>query len=486
MGRKIPAWHVVIVLLFTVLIFCYALGSLQGIGLGCEYGQLHIPLIIATAFAAAVGLINGYRWSFIQAGICASIGKAMNSILILITIGMLIGVWIAGGIVPSMIYYGLMILRPGYFLVACCILSSIVALATGSSWATVGTVGVALIGVGAALEIDPAMTAGAIISGAYFGDKMSPLSDTTNLAPAMAGVDIVTHIRKMVWSVTPSMIIALIVFALLGVGYSGEKEDFALVHALQSGLAESFKITPVLMLPVLIVIFIVAMKIPPLPGLFGGIILGIAACCYQGANMTQIFTYLHYGFQPTDVHALKPIAAVLTRGGLNEMMWTVSMCMAALAFGGVMEATGMLQTISEALLKFAKGTGSLVTVTVISCILTNVIAADQYLAIILPGKMYKEAFEDARIHPSCLSRVLEDAGTVTSPIIPWTTCAATMTAFLGVSAFSYIPYAVLNYINPIVSIILAFTGISMQKITDEEYEAILKRRKVEKEMFDKA
>ena len=484
MGRKIPTWQVLMVLLFTILTFCYALGIFGKISpaLACGYGELHIPLVITTIFAVIVAVANGYKWSFLEAGMCASIDRAMPSILILITVGMLIGVWIAGGVVPAMIYYGLMILRPGYFLVACAVLALIVALATGSSWTTAGTIGVALVGVGVALGINPAMTAGAIVSGAYCGDKMSPLSDTTNLAPAMAGSNIVDHIRKMMWTVIPSFGIALVVFAVLGMGHGGENMDMTLITTLQEGLKENFKINPLLLLPVLVVICIVALKLPALPGLYGGIALGVIACFFQGADSTAVFTYLHYGFWFDNPDAVDPyLVDLLTRGGMDGMMWTISMGLAALAFGGVMDASGMLQTVSEMLLKFAKGTGSLVTVAVLTCILVNIVAADQYLAILLPGRMYKEAFEDARLHPSCLSRVLEDAGTVTSPIVPWTTCAVTMTSFLGVTAFQYIPFAVMNYVNPLVSIFYGFTGISMTKMSDEEYEACLKRREAEKE-----
>lgn len=276
MGRKIPMWQACATMLFTLICLCYALGiwgKLLGPAFDCEYGEVHIPLIISAIFAASVAILNGYKWSFLEAGIIASISRSMQAMLILMTVGLLIGSWITGGVVPAMIYYGLMILSPGIFLIASCILCAIVALATGSSWTTAGTIGIALIGVGQGLGMDPAVTAGAIVSGAYFGDKMSPLSDTTNLAPAMSGSNLFDHIRHMLWTVTPSLVISLVIFGILGLGKAGDAVDFSVVNALQEGLKAQFTINPALLIPPVVVILIVALRLPALPGLMGGIFL---------------------------------------------------------------------------------------------------------------------------------------------------------------------------------------------------------------------
>ena len=477
MGRKIPMWQVLLVFAFTIAALVYAIRF-------TDYGELHIPLICSAIVAAAVAVLNGYKWGFLEAGILASINRSMQAMLILMIVGLLIGAWIAGGVVPAMIYYGLMILKPGIFLFAGCIICCIVSLATGSSWTTAGTIGVALIGVGMGLGISPAMTAGAIVSGAYFGDKMSPLSDTTNLAPAIAGSTLFNHIRHMVYTVTPSLIIALILYAILGVGHSNMDVDMSNVTMIQNGMLDEFSINPALLIPPLIVILIVALRLPAIPGLIGGVLLGcLAGGIFQGVQLNEWFAIVHYGYESTS--EIADIADLLTRGGMDSMMWTINLIICAMCFGGVMDSSGMLGTLAKAMLKFAKGTGSLVTVTVFSCIVMNIIAADQYLAIILPGRMYKEAFEDRRLDARNLSRCLEDAGTMTSSLVPWNTCGATMSTFLGVQQFSgvgggFVKYAYLNLVNPLVSIFYGFTGITMMKMTDEQYAEILEQREQDK------
>lgn len=478
MGRKIPMWQVLLVFAFTIAALIYSM-------FGTDYMELHIPLICAACVAGIVAVLNGYKWSFLEAGILASINRSMQAMLILMCVGSLIGSWIAGGVVPAMIYYGLMILKPGIFLFAGCIICSIVSLATGSSWTTAGTIGIALVGVGMGLGINPAMTAGATVSGAYFGDKMSPLSDTTNLAPAIAGSNLFDHIRHMIWTVTPSLVIALILYAILGAGHSKIDVDMSNVTMIQEGILDEFNINPALLIPPLAVIVIVALRLPALPGLLGGVFLGcVAGGIFQGVPLNEWFAILHYGYESSS--EIPDIYDLLTRGGMDSMMWTINLIICAMCFGGVMDASGMLSSLAKALLVFAKGTGSLVTITVFSCIIMNIIAADQYLAIILPGRMYKEAFEDRRLNQKNLSRCLEDSGTMTSSLVPWNTCGATMGTFLGVKAWQagggYAQYAYLNLLNPLVSIFYGFTGISMVKMTDDEYAKVLAEREAEKEL----
>ena len=429
--------------------------------------QAHIPLILAAAVAAIVAYFLKYRWNEIQEGIIQGINMAMAAILILMVVGTMIGTWISGGIVPSMIYYGLKLLSPGIFLAATMIICSVVSLGTGSSWSTAGTVGVALVGVGQGLGIPPAMIGGAIISGAYFGDKMSPLSDTTNLAPAVAGTDLFSHIRHMVYTVTPGYIVALGLFIFLGLRFAGQQLSSQNIDIMLSTMKANFFIHPILLLPPLLVIVMVVRKIPPLPALLGGTILGaLFAGFAQHQNLAHIIESAFNGYVSDT--GVPMVDELLTRGGLMSMMETVALIISALSFGGIMERTGMLSVLAGALLKRVKRTGSLIATTIFSCIAMNAIAADQFIAIVVPGRMYKNAFDARGLHPKNLSRVLEDSGTLSSPLIPWNSCGAFMSATLGISAFTYLPYAFLNLAVPIVSIIYGYTGFTIEKINKEE------------------
>jgi len=424
----------------------------------------HIPLFISAMFAAVYAMqVLNYSWKEIEEGIVDTIKMAMGAIIILMVIGMVIGTWIQAGAVPAMIYYGLKVLSPGIFLVATLIICSVVSLATGSSWTTAGTVGIALMGVGMGLGIPAPMVGGAIISGGYFGDKMSPLSDTTNLAPAMAGADLFDHIRHMLYTTGPSYIVSLVLFGILGMRYAGGNMDQASIDAMLTGLTANFNISPVLLLLPVIVIGIVVMKTPAIPGLFGGALLGgVFAMIFQGADMGSVMGSLHYGFEIST--GMDSLDSLLNRGGMDSMMWTISLILCAMIFGGVMEKTGMLQAIAGGILKFAKSTGSLVVATVVTAILMNMGAGDQYLAIVIPGRMFKDAYEEKGLAPKNLSRVLEDSATLTSPLIPWNTCGAFMIGTLGLAPWTYVPYCFLNLLNPLVSIFYGYTGITMHKV----------------------
>jgi NhaC family Na+:H+ antiporter len=425
----------------------------------------HIPLISAAAVAGAVAVFHGIPWKDVQAGMAHGIHLAMGAILILMVVGTMIGTWILGGVVPTMIFYGLKILSPGSFLVVTMLICSIVSLGTGSSWSTAGTVGLALVGVGAALGIPLPMVAGAIISGAYFGDKMSPLSDTTNLAPAMAGTDVFSHIRHMVYTTVPGFILALILYGLIGMRYAGGTLEAPQIGAMLETMDATFYIHPLLLLPPLLVILMVVKRTPPLPALLGGTVIGgICAVATQSSSLADVIAAAHSGYVSTT--GVAEVDGLLTRGGLMSMMETVALIICALSFGGIMERTGMLEVIAGSLLKMVKGTGSLVTTTVVSCIGMNAVASDQYISIVIPGRMYKDAFDKQGLHPKNLSRALEDSGTLTSPLIPWNSCGAFMWATLGVYPLAYLPYAFLNLLTPIVSIIYGFTGFTMEKAAD--------------------
>jgi NhaC family Na+:H+ antiporter len=382
------------------------------------------------------------------------------------------------GTVPALIYYGLELLDPQYFFVATCLICSIASLATGSSWTVAGTLGVALIGVAMGLSLSPAIAAGAVISGAYFGDKMSPLSDTTNLAPAVAGTDLFTHIRHMTWTTGPSYLIALVLYLVIGLGTDPASDTVAL-EGLMATLDASFNITPIALLPLVVVFFLAMRKVPPLPTiLFGALLGGLVAVVLQpeavlkfadagdlpaGLAMTKgVWLALADGYVANT--GVVEVDDLLTRGGMSSMLVTIWLVIAALAFGAVMEHAGMLARLIQGALKAAKSTGSLITTVVLSCIGINIIAADQYIAIVLPGKMFQAEFKRRNLDPKNLSRTLEDSATLTSALVPWNTCGAYMAATLGVATFAYLPFAFLNLINPLVAIFYGITGVSIKHL----------------------
>lgn len=468
----IPVLSLVFMLYWSVQLFSDSSSS----------GPNQIVLTLAAAIAAIVGIRLGHRWIDLQKAIVAGIGTAMGAILILLSVGGLIGTWLMAGTVPSLIYYGLELLSPQWFFAATCLICAIAALATGSSWTVAGTLGVALIGVSMGLGLNPAIAAGAIISGAYFGDKMSPLSDTTNLAPAVVHTDIFTHIRHMAWTTGPSFTIALILFAGIGLG-TETAGDASSLELLRTTLDASFNITVVALLPLVVVLYMAYKKIPPLPTILFGALLGavlgmilqpeavlsMAGATEAGTTLAMIkgaWLVLADGYVSTT--GVAAVDDLLTRGGMSSMLVTIWLVLSALSFGAVLEHTGMLNRLIESALRRAKSVGSLVTTVIFSCIGINVVAADQYIAIVLPGKMYRAEFEKRGLDPRNLSRVIEDSGTLTSPLVPWNTCGAYMAATLGVATLAYLPFAFFNLINPLVSMFYGITGFTMVKIGEDE------------------
>lgn len=428
-----------------------------------KYGaDPQIPLLMATIVAAALGKYLGYTWSEMEKGIVETILPATQAILIQMIIGIIIGTWILAGIVPTMIYYGLQIISPGFFLVAATLLCSLVSLATGSSWTTAGTVGIALLGVGEVLGIPSPLIAGAIISGAYFGDKLSPLSDTTNLAAAISGTTLFEHIRNMMRTTIPAYLIALAMYTVIGLRYLGQELNIDEISKLLEILQQEFTISPLLLLPPILVIVMVALKTPAVPGLtLGGVLGAVFAFFIQGKDMGAILNASQYGYEASTGYELAD--KLLSRGGLQSMMFTVSLILVAMAFGGVVERTKVLETIEEKLMIFTRKTGSLILTTVGSCIFCNATLPEQYLSILIPGRMFKERYRKQGLDPRVLSRILEDSGTMTSPLIPWNTCGAFMYATLGVYPFAYLPFAFFNLLSPLIAVIGGFTGIGLLK-----------------------
>jgi NhaC family Na+:H+ antiporter len=412
----------------------------------------------------------------------------MQAILILMVVGLLIAAWIQAGVVPLLIVYGLKLIAPSIFLVTACLVCCVVSLATGSSWTTAGTVGVALIGVGTALGIDLGMTAGAVVSGAYFGDKMSPLSDTTNLAPAMAGSTLIEHVRHMVFTVTPALVLALVLYGLLGGRHEAGPEALERVQAVIATLEQNFVLSPWLLLPPALVLGLVAASFPAIPALLFGTFAAMAIGLLVqpaddlGTAVGRYFAVLYDGFSIALVegvpagaeHDVARSAAQIVqdlldgRGGMSSMMGTVALILCALSFGGVMEESGMLASIAGRILALVRGTGSLITATIVTCLGVNVLASDQYMAIVVPGRMFRTAFLERGLHPKNLSRALEDSGTVTSALIPWNTCGAQMATVLGVATGLYWKFAFLNLFCPLVSILYGFLGLTITRIGPEE------------------
>lgn len=421
-----------------------------------------IPLLLATIVAVLLGFKLGYKWDDMEKGMISTINSSMQAILIQMIIGIIIGTWILAGIVPTMIYYGLQILSPAIFLPSAAILCAIISVATGSAWTTAGTVGIALLGVGQGLGMPLPLVAGTIISGAYFGDKMSPLSDSTNLAAAVTEVKLFDHIGHMLKTTSVSFIIALILYGFVGMKYSGSALDTAQINQLLDALKQHFHISPILLLPPILVVSIVIMKVPAVPGLLcGGILGGIFAIIFQKSTLADVILVSHYGFNSQS--GFEAMDSLLSRGGLDSMMYTVSLIIVAMCFGGVIEKIKVLEVIAEKLLIFTKTRGSLVLTTALSSIFCNFTMADQYLAIVVPGRMFRKSYEEKNLKLKNLSRVLEDSGTLTSSLVPWSTCGAFMLTTLGVHPFAYLPFAFLNLINPIISIIYGYTGFTMEK-----------------------
>lgn len=466
----IPIVLLIVVMTFNVMVF----------GDNATYGPNQFALIFAAVVAGIIGVFGlGVRYTFIERTAIESIGMSMQAMLILFVVGALIASWIMSGIVPLLILYGLKVISPVIFLFAACVISCVVSLATGSSWSTAGTIGVALIAIANTLNIPLGMAAGAVISGAYFGDKMSPLSETTNLAPAMVGTDLFTHIRHMVYTSGPAIVLALLLFLLVGFFYHGDALEATQIDTVMALIEQNFNTTPLLLIVPILTISLVARRVPPLPSLLVGVILGVIfAFIFQHELMGRLAA----SGSPKDIYQFvmlsladgfhietgnQVIDDLFSRGGMAGMLNTIWLIFCAMVFGGVLEATGMLQRLADAILSMVHGCGSLVGATVATCLFTNITASDQYISIVVPARMFKAAYAKAMLMPKNLSRAVEDSGTVTSVLVPWNTCGAFFSGVLGVPTLVYAPYAFFNILSPIVSVFLGAMGWTMEQIKAE-------------------
>lgn len=421
----------------------------------------HIPMFIGCFGSILVAFRLGYRWEDIEGFALKGIGKVTGSIVILIVIGILVGVWLDAGVVPSMIYYGLRILRPSYFYVATLMICSVTSLATGSSWGTVGTMGVALMGIAYGLGMNPAITAGAIVSGAYFGDKTSPLSDTTNLAPAMAGTDVITCIKFMLAPTGTSYILTAVIFFFLGLGNNSSGADMSSVQLISDSLSGMFNVSPWHFIPVVAVLAAIALKMPAVPGITLGIISGavIGLLTQPGCTLHTMFDCGLNGFgSATGIDVLD---SLLSTGGLLSMMYAGSMAIIAMIFGGVMEETGQLSLLARLLTGRIHTPAALVSATEVTGIISDIIMPDQYISIIIPGRMYADTYRRMGLHPKTLANALSSSGAICSPLVPWNTCGLYVSAILGVSVTAYAPWCFFNYLTPVIVALLALCNVTV-------------------------
>ncbi len=497
-------WQSVLVLLITVALIAVAL-------LVEKVDYVHAALFLAAVVAVLASLMIGFKWSELEKMMIDGISRSLQSIMILLVIGMMIGVWMRAGVVPAMIYYGLKIMRPGFFLAAVMVICSISSIATGSSWGTAASMGIAFLGISHGLGINPAITAGAVISGAYFGDKMSPLSDTTNLAPAMAGTDVMTHVKFMLIPTGITYIVTLAIFALMPLAananlfgfhstfYTGAvgAGDMSVANALGEAIKQAFpNINPLLMLPPLVVIVAIALKVPAIPGLtmglFSGAVLAVIFkdgstfgtlidTCYDGFALEEGFTFTS-SLYSEDVLATvnNAVTELLGGGGIGNMGNTIALIMIAMMYGGVMEGTGMLGKFVEKIKKIVKTPAGLVSVAEGTCIFSNVAMPDQYVSIIIGGRMYAEDFDKMDVYPAALSNALESSATITSALVPWNTCGAYMQTTLKTpiwGAGGYGPWAIFNWLMPVMNVILAYLGVS---VADKNGVRLRKKKRLAK------
>ena len=426
----------------------------------------HVPILLGVFVAAVVGLRAGFSWKEIETGMLNGITNSLQAIVILLIIGILIGVWILSGVVPTLLYYGLKILHPSIFLPATLIICSITSLATGTSWGTAGTIGIALIGIGEGLGFPLPVVAGAVLSGAYFGDKMSPLSDTTNMAPAMVGTDLYTHIKHMSYTTGVSYGITLVIEIILSFFYGGGQANLEKVNQIMTGIDAQFSVNPLLLIPPVIIIALAFRKIPAVPGIVIGIITaGILGVIFQGNTFGSLLSAAYGGYASSS--GVEAVDNLLTKGGFESMMYTVSLVICAMMFGGIMEKTNQVRVVVNVILKKAQSTGSLITATILTAIGANLILCEQYMAIVMTSKMYTQSYKDRGLHPKNLSRAVEDSATVTANLVPWNSGGAYMAATLGVATIAYLPFTFFCWISPIVSMLYGWFNITIAPLEEK-------------------
>ncbi|WP_417451333.1 Na+/H+ antiporter NhaC [Kordiimonas sp.] len=479
---SIPLWFALLPLISLIIMLT---SSVLLFGDSSSSGPNQLALMFSAGVGITLAMARGQRYEALEQALVDGIMLAMKACLILLMVGSMIGSWMLAGTAPAVIHLGLGVLNPGFLYPASLIICALVAASIGSSWTTAATVGLALVGISRILGLSPEITAGAVISGAYFGDKMSPLSDTTNLAPAMVNVDLFVHIRHMVWTTTPSLLVSLVLFTWLGWGVETGEGIATSIETTRTLLESSFNLGFVAFVPLIVLLTLAIRKVPALPTITIGALVGcLVAVFYQPGATVAFGGGLEDGLSKSAVMVKALWLAMadgytadtdnatlddlLSRGGMSSMLNTVWLIISAMCFGGIMEKTGFLARIVTAALKGVRGTGSLVLTTVLTSIGMNIVAGDQYIAIVLPGRMYMMEYKRRGLAPQNLSRTLEDAGTMTSALIPWNTCGAFMASTLGVATFAYAPFAFFNLLNPVIAVIYGFLNIKMVKLSETD------------------
>jgi len=450
--------------LFVVLIL--TIGMMGQVFILKQDYVTHITLIFVTIVAAIVAMTCGYKWEELRNAMLKGYQTGMYALVILMTVGVVVSTWIASGTIPTLIYYGLKIINPTYFLFTACLVCCVASVSTGSSWTTGATFGIAFIGIGSGLGINPAMTAGAVISGAIFGDKMSPMSDSTNLAAAVAEADLFDHIKSMLYTTGPAIIISLILYLVIGLtGNTGVQVDTAGINEVLNGLKDNYFVNPLALIPPIVVIIMALKKYDGLVVMITASIVGmIMAIICGGYDLGTVMSQMDYGF--VSETGIASVDKLLTRGGLQSMMWTISLAFVALGFAGILEETGMLNAVLSSVKGILKSTGMLVVIHGIAAFVVNILSTSQHMAIILPGRMLVPEYKERRLLPQVCSRVSEDMATVTSPLVPWGLCGVYFTGVLGVSTWEYFPFVFLAFLTPVISTLYAFTNKFMFKEGD--------------------
>ncbi len=453
--------------LIESLVPIISIGLFLGVGYGIFHLRIEFLLLAAATLTGIIALKLGYNYKEMEQGIIHSISKGMPAMMVVIVVGMLIGTWMASGAIPMMIYYGLKIISPSYYLLTACVVCSIISIVTGTSYGTAGTVGVAFIGIASGLNIPLPQAAGAIVAGAYFGDKISPFSDTTNLAPIASGSNLFDHIKHLLWTTTPAWLIGLSLYFFLGMGYGGDIESPQMLMILD-GIRNSFKFNVILLIPPIMILYFAIAKKPTIPGMFiSSFTAMLLAIFYQGMPLAAAVDSMVHGYHSTTGVAM--VDTLLTKGGMMNMMDVTLIALCAFAFAGIAQKAGMLDVLLEHMMKFANTTGKLILSTASSSIAVALMTGSSFLTLLVPGELFAPAFRKMNLAAKNLSRTVEDSGTVIVPLVPWSIAGVYMSGTLGVSTIEYWKWAFMCYLGVFIAVIYGFTGFKIApKIRDDE------------------
>lgn len=436
---------------------------------------MFVPLLLSIVVTAIIALFKGYNWLELQTFMSDGVSRALPAVFILFIIGTIVGTWILSGVIPTIIYYGLAIISPKIFIPTVAFVTGILSLTTGSSFTSIATIGVAFMAIGNGMGFPPALVAGAVISGAYLGDKLSPLSDTTNVAPAMVDTDLFSHVRHMMWDTVPAFLISLVLYWVVGLNYSVHSASTEQVSAIMNGLQKVFYISPILFIIPLFTIFLMLKRYPAIPALIAvTVVAGMSAMVFQGSTLTKVIQVITSGFAAKS--GIKAIDSLLSAGGISSMLNTVALLVFATALGGILEGTGIFRVLTDSIVKNVRRTGSLILASVISTLLVGFASGAQFLAIILPARAYAKTYKERGLDTKNLSRIVEAAGTVGINLVPWSVPAIFAQGVLGVSPYAFIPFIFFAFLVPLINVIYGYTGISIAKKnypeTTEQYLSI--------------